>query len=180
MARANKGTEIVKGTLADLRPDKHNARRHTPANIGLIADSLQEVGAARSIVVDEDNEIMGGNGVYEAAAQVGMEDVVFVDVDGNTIVAVRRHGLSARQKERLALLDNRAGELSDWDVVELAKKHEDDPTILDGLFPDDEKAFLLKMAEQTPPNVEFPEYDESVADQVEYITCPECGHKWPK
>jgi hypothetical protein len=27
---------------------------------------------------------------------------------------------------------------------------------------------------------EFREYDESVADDVEYITCPECGHKWPK
>jgi ParB-like chromosome segregation protein Spo0J len=32
----------------------------------------------------------------------------------------------------------------------------------------------------TPPNVEFKEYDESVAGEVEYITCPECGHKWPK
>ena len=27
---------------------------------------------------------------------------------------------------------------------------------------------------------EFKEYDESVVDEVEYITCPECGHKWPK
>lgn len=31
-----------------------------------------------------------------------------------------------------------------------------------------------------PPDVEFKEYDESVADQVEYCTCPECGHRWPK
>ena len=31
-----------------------------------------------------------------------------------------------------------------------------------------------------PPIVEFPEYDESVADEVEYIECPECGHRWPK
>lgn len=27
---------------------------------------------------------------------------------------------------------------------------------------------------------EFKEYDESVADEVEYLECPECGHKWPK
>ncbi len=32
----------------------------------------------------------------------------------------------------------------------------------------------------TPPNVEFKEYDESVENEVEYLTCPECGHKWPK
>ncbi len=31
-----------------------------------------------------------------------------------------------------------------------------------------------------PPNVEFKEYDESVENEVEYLTCPECGHKWPK
>ena len=31
-----------------------------------------------------------------------------------------------------------------------------------------------------PDSIEFPEYDESVADEVEYIECPECGHKWPK
>jgi len=24
------------------------------------------------------------------------------------------------------------------------------------------------------------EYDESIEETVEYITCPECGHKWPK
>lgn len=42
---------------------------------------------------------------------------------------------------------------------------------------------LTGLAEQAgiiPPSVEFKEYDESVADEVEYITCPECGYKWPK
>lgn len=29
-------------------------------------------------------------------------------------------------------------------------------------------------------SVEFKEYEESVADGVEYLTCPACGHKWPK
>jgi len=31
-----------------------------------------------------------------------------------------------------------------------------------------------------PPNVDWKEYDESTADDVEYNECPECGHKWPK
>jgi ParB-like chromosome segregation protein Spo0J len=30
------------------------------------------------------------------------------------------------------------------------------------------------------PDVEFPEYDESVADSVKYCECPECGHRWPQ
>jgi hypothetical protein len=35
-------------------------------------------------------------------------------------------------------------------------------------------------ADGAPPDVDFKEYDESAADDVEYITCPECGHRWPK
>jgi hypothetical protein len=31
-----------------------------------------------------------------------------------------------------------------------------------------------------PPGIEFPEYDESTADDVKYHECPECGHKWPQ
>lgn len=34
--------------------------------------------------------------------------------------------------------------------------------------------------ERGAPEVEFKEYDETAAAGVEYITCPECGHKWPK
>lgn len=30
------------------------------------------------------------------------------------------------------------------------------------------------------PDVDFREYDESAADEVEYITCPHCGGKFPK
>jgi hypothetical protein len=31
-----------------------------------------------------------------------------------------------------------------------------------------------------PLNVEFPEYDESIENEVEWLECPECHHKWPK
>jgi ParB-like chromosome segregation protein Spo0J len=31
-----------------------------------------------------------------------------------------------------------------------------------------------------PPTIQFKEYDESIADSVEYNECPACGHKWPR
>ena len=31
-----------------------------------------------------------------------------------------------------------------------------------------------------PPDVDWKEYDESAADDVEFNECPECGYKWPK
>ena len=30
------------------------------------------------------------------------------------------------------------------------------------------------------PDINFPEYNESVKDEVKYSECPKCGYKWPK
>lgn len=50
-------------TIAALKPDLHNLRKHNPRNIGMLRDALGEVGAARSIVIDENDVVLAGNGV---------------------------------------------------------------------------------------------------------------------
>lgn len=82
----------------------------------MITTALEEVGAARSLVIDEHNVILAGNGVRQAAERVGLTKVRIVETDGDTLIAVRRSGLTDDQKRRLALYDNRAGELAEWDV----------------------------------------------------------------
>jgi hypothetical protein len=84
--------------------------------VASIVNALHEVGAARSIVVDEDNVILAGNATIEAAAEAGIERVRIVDADGEEIIAVRRSNLTPEQKTRLALFDNRAAELAEWDA----------------------------------------------------------------
>jgi DNA modification methylase len=108
-------------TIADLTPDPQNARRHNPRNVGMLERSLNEVGAARSIVIDEDGVILAGNATIEAAAQAGIERVQVVEADGDTIIAVRRTGLTAEQKTKLALYDNRVAELAEWEPGVLAE-----------------------------------------------------------
>jgi len=49
-----------------IKHDKRNYRKHSDRNKALIQKSLSETGAGRSIVIDADNEIIGGNGVFEA------------------------------------------------------------------------------------------------------------------
>ena len=115
-------------SIRALQPDPANARRHNPRNVGLITESLREVGAARSIVIDEDGVVLAGNATIEAAGNVGIEKVRIIEASGDEIVAVRRRGLTKRQKTRLALFDNRAAELADWDaevIAELARAGED-------------------------------------------------------
>ena len=127
--------------IKDLLHDPKNARKHTPRNVGTIVSALQEVGAARSIVIDEDGVVLAGNATMDAAAEAGITAVKVVEANGNELVAVRRIGLSAEQKTRLALYDNRAAELADWDTDVLRQLAMDNQ--LDGLFNADELAELV-------------------------------------
>lgn len=131
--------------ISDLVPDPANARKHTPRNTGMIEKALGEVGAARSIVIDEAGIILAGNATIEAAAAAGIEKVQVVDADGETIIAVRRSGLTDEQKKRLALFDNRAAELADWDVGQLLADYESGLPIND-LWTDEEFSALLEGA----------------------------------
>jgi ParB-like chromosome segregation protein Spo0J len=161
--------------IKDLTPDPQNARRHTPRNTGMIERALNEVGAARSIVVDENGVVLAGNATIEAAAAAGIERVQVVDADGQTIVAVRRTGLTPEQKTQLALYDNRTAELAEWDTSVLAELGAS--IDLSDMWTRDELTALIEA--EVVPDVDFREYDESTADDVKYCTCPSCGHRFP-
>lgn len=105
--------------LSDLVQDPKNRRTHSARNLAMVEASLREVGAARSIVIDEDDVILAGNGVATAAADLGLTKLRVVEVEGDEIVAVRRRGLSEAQKRALAMYDNRTAELSTWNVEQL-------------------------------------------------------------
>ena len=128
-------------TLADLRADPRNRRTHPARNRDMIAASLRAVGAARSIVIDEANEILAGNGVADGAAAAGLTKLHVVEADGDTIVAVRRRGLTPEQKRDLALYDNRAAELAEWNLEQLAVDAAEGA--LEPFFFEDEIAALL-------------------------------------
>jgi hypothetical protein len=136
--------------IKSLVHDPENARKHNPKNIGVIVESLHAVGAARSIVIDEDNRILAGNGVIEAAGEAGITKMQIVDADGETIVAVRRTGLTPKQKRLLALADNRATELSEWDDTQLN-------TLLEGLTEEELQKLALTDADLQKLGVEQPD-----------------------
>jgi DNA modification methylase len=127
--------------LTDLLPDPRNARTHSDRNIALIADALRDVGAGRSIVVDETGTVLAGNATITAAQQAGLSHVRVIEANGTELIAVRRTGLTQEQKQRLALYDNRAAELAAWDTDVLASLADD--LDLGALWNGDELAALL-------------------------------------
>jgi DNA modification methylase len=162
--------------LADLKPDSGNARKHTPRNVGTIVDALHEVGAARSIVIDEHGTILAGNATAEAAAEAGIERVQVVDADGSTLVAVRRTGLTPQQKRRLALFDNRAAELAEWDAERLAAFLAEDAAALEGLFHREEVDALLATLRPPAGADPGPQIDRAEELRAKWATAP--GQLW--
>ena len=129
--------------IKDLLPDQNNARLHNPRNVGMIVKSLQEVGAARSGVIDEQGNVLAGNATLEALAQAGIERVKVVEANGNEWVVVRRKGLTEEQKKKLALYDNRTAELAEWDTGILKDLYSENEGLLADMWFDGELAKLL-------------------------------------
>jgi DNA modification methylase len=153
--------------ISDLKFDHKNARKRTDSSARLIQESLQRYGAARSIVIDEENRILAGNGTIEGAKALGLTKLKVVEAAGDEIIAVRRSGLSEDDKVGLALADNRAAELSDWDaemLQQLSEEHDIAPW-----FEQEDLDALLQEAEQLEPvegNTDPDEVPEAPEDPI--------------
>lgn len=99
-------------SIDSLTQNRRNVRRRTPRSAQMVRESLTEFGAARSVVVDEHGEILCGNGTVEAAAALGITNVLVIPTDGQTLVAVQRTDLDSTQKAGLMLADNRSSDTS--------------------------------------------------------------------
>lgn len=131
--------------LRDLKPDTRNARKHNPRNVGQIERSIQANGFGRSLLLANDGTIIAGNATYDAASSVGLENVLVVETDGTQVIAVKRTDVApgSKQFHELAIADNRAAELADWDSGVLQLLAEQDQIDLTQFFQDDELNALL-------------------------------------
>ena len=100
--------------------DPRNARKHGERNKETIRASLEKCGAGRSIVVDNENVIIAGNGVYEQARELGIKPRI-IETDGRELVVIKRTDMTNDDNRRklLALADNRTAELAEWNESEL-------------------------------------------------------------
>lgn len=96
--------------------DKRNYRKHSNKNKDLINKSLKECGAGRSIVIDNENNIIAGNGIYEQSLKLGLKTKV-IETDGSELVVVKRTDLATDDEKRkqLAVMDNSTSDSSEFD-----------------------------------------------------------------
>lgn len=135
-------------SIGVLRPDPENRRQRTDRGRQMIATSLRETGAGRSIVIDEDNRVLAGNGVVEAAPSAGIDRVRIIEADGDELIAVRRRNLTPEQKRAMAIFDNRTAELAEWNATQLEADRAAGLGLQPFWTPDEETALASKWAEQ--------------------------------
>ena len=110
-------TEVV--DIDDLIQDDHNFNKGTEEGARLIERSFKDYGAGRSVFIDRNNRLVGGNKAQKGFKGAGFRKVVIVDSDADTLVAVRRKDVDLDSKEGrdMALLDNLTTQVNlTWDV----------------------------------------------------------------
>jgi hypothetical protein len=162
-------TEITH--IGELKHDPQNARMRTVRGLSMIEQSLNRNGAGRSILIDEDDTILAGNGVIDAAAAAGIEKVRVIEAEGDEIIAVRRSNLTGDQKTEMALFDNRTAELATWDTSVLADLREDhDLGIM--WFDDELDRVITGTSDESGGDTDggLPDEPDEVAREVERVT----------
>lgn len=103
--------------MSELKFDPKNYRIHGEKNKRLIQKSLVDCGAGRSILIDKEDCIIAGNGVYEQAQELGLK-VRIIESDGTELIAIKRTDLKKEDARRkaLALADNYTSDTSVFDV----------------------------------------------------------------
>ena len=156
-----------KRKLSELIPWGRNPRQITRDQAKRLEQSLDEFGQIETIAVDPQNMILDGHQrelVWSASGKFGKD----YEVD----VRVSSRELTEKEREKLVIYLHK-GAAGEWDFEKLANGFEVEELIEWGF---DQKELGI----DDTPLPAFKEYDESVEDEVEYITCPECGNKWPK
>ena len=173
-ARKKTTTRSKPTTVADLKRDPTNPRQRGEKAKATLAKSLEQFGAARSVVIDADGIVRAGNGTLEAAEAAGIRKVKIVPGKRDELVVVQRSDLAGDDAQAYAIADNRTGELAEWDLDQLETQLEGlaDFSAADLGFTDYDLESLFPNPEPVGPD------DQGNLDEKNPVECPNCGHEF--
>lgn len=150
-------------SLEALKPHPKNTRKHGELQIREFVRSVDMFGAIRPIVIDEDNTILAGHGLWEALKRLDKTD--------SPVLVVK--GLSESQKVKLMMADNKIFQLGaeDYDMIDQILKEIDDFDIPGYSEPD-----LEAMYGDMPEVEHFDDFkmeEKEVKDRQKLVVSPE-------
>ena len=165
--------------LSDFRAQEENANAQTERGLQALGDAYGEVGYVAPMTAAANGEMLDGSARLEKAVEQFPDEALVVRHDGSKPIVMIREDIenaSDPKGKQISYGANRIGEIDlAWDPSQVLADL-DAGVDLSGLFSTDELDEILDQA----PDVDFPEYDEKVEDEVKYIECPHCGKEFPK
>ena len=156
--------------IVQLILDEKNANKGTKRGRELLAKSLGDYGAGRSVVVDRNHRVIAGNKTVEAARAAGLQSIAVIETDGSSLVAVQRGDLDLRKDKKareLAIADNRTSEIDlDWNPEVLASLDVD----LKQFWNENELSALLKGFRSSDLTAPEPKIDQAAELQKKWKT----------
>ena len=199
--------KVTQMKLKDLKKPERNVRMHTDQQIKEFERSVTMFGQIRPIVVDENNVILAGNGLYDTMLKMGKEKADVYKVDN----------LTENQKKKLMVADNKIFSLGidnletlnsfieelqddldipgfDEDILRQMVSNAEEVTekISEyGTLDEEEIQSIKENAERKAQNAEEPketgttvtseliqeEQDEETTEIKKFVICPKCGEK---
>src|SRR6516164_7357875 len=102
-------------SIAELKPDPANPRRHSKKQIRQIKNSIETFGFIVPVLVDRDGNIIAGHGRVLACRELGWTEVPTLCLDH----------LTPAQLRAFRIADNRLSEIATWDDQLLAVELKD-------------------------------------------------------
>lgn len=164
-------SRIVETGTADPRSliaNPKNWRKHPKAQADALSGVLGEVGWVQDVIVNRTTgRLVDGHLRVEIAAR-----------DNQPTIPVTYVELTEAEEALILATFDPISAMATADA-ELLRD------LLDGVSTGEAavQQMIADLAEReniVAPDVEFPEYDESIVDSVKYHECPECGHRWPQ
>lgn len=155
--------------MKNIKPDKRNYRKHSTENQELIKKSLLDNGAGRSILLDNENEIIAGNETFNQAQQLGIP-VQIIETDGKTLIAIKRTDLATDDEARkqLAIVDNLASDKSEFDFELLNEDFEID-FLKEVGFEDFDLGLEEVLEPEIDPNIVKEKYETYLNNNIKQI-----------
>lgn len=152
--------EIITIPTSDVYEYGNNPRNNNDAVLA-VKESIQQCGYCSPIVVDEQHVILAGHTRYKAVVSLGWDTVQCVIVSG----------MSAEQKRKFRLLDNKTAELAEWDfeklkaeLTDLDFSNFDFGFVQDRDFDVDDESFITGT--------------EITKSKTKMLVCPHCGKEF--
>lgn len=164
--------ETVTLNIDEILPYENNPRQITEEAVAAVKQSIELYGYVQPIVVDKQHVIIVGHTRHQALKELGVKKVPVYVSD-----------LSEEKAKEYRLVDNRTGELAEWDYKALVMElREWDEALLADYFPDvDLEVGALNDVLTTDEDVErasdaVTSIKEAAVMPLTEIVCPSCFH----